>query len=335
MRYFGSKKSLIDTIANLSFGISPNGVFCDPFGGICTVGSYMKSIGYTVITGDILTFPYYCQRTLLEPRYQGIFSKLYKVECLTGIEKLEKYLNDLIPIEGWIVEEYCRKRLFFTVENGKKIQACNNKILEWKDNNIINPFEYQILITSLIFSFDRVANTAGTYYAYLKKYYAKALKPFVYRVVHEIPGNDSCKSHLMDAEELVSITDCDVLYLDPPYNERNYQRYYHFPETIALGIEPTPSGKSGMFVNQIIESRYNKKAEASIAFDSLIKSSKAKGIIFHYTDDGLIEIETAKRILSTRGEVEEFYYDCEGYSTKKGAKSSVHHILRCQCEIAD
>jgi adenine-specific DNA-methyltransferase len=87
---------------------------------------------------------------------------------------------------------------------------------------------------------DSVANTAGTYYAYIKTMSRKATKPFIFHLIAPTQGNLFCNSLLCDANLLVKELSSDILYLDPPYNERNYQRYYHLPENIARRCIPKP-----------------------------------------------------------------------------------------------
>ncbi|MBO4999016.1 MAG: HAD hydrolase family protein [Lachnospira sp.] len=96
---------------------------------------------------------------------------------------LEKYLSQIINYEGWMISEYSRKRQFFTYENACHIQGCIDNIKQWEKEGVLTDKENAILIASLIQSFDNVANTAGTYYAYLKEYYRKAKRPFKFKLL--------------------------------------------------------------------------------------------------------------------------------------------------------
>ena len=49
-----------------------------------------------------------------------------------------------------------------------------------------------------------------------------------------------------DANQLVKDIQCDVLYLDPPYNTRQYITNYHLLETIARYDAPALHGKTGL-----------------------------------------------------------------------------------------
>ena len=328
MRYLGSKTLLLNEIEVLAKEYSSSGVFCDPFGGIGTVGKNMKQHGYKIITGDVLYFAHCFQIAQIVNNGDIQFAKLRNQMNSADINGIELYLNTLEPIDGWVVEEYAKKRLYFTVENAQKIQACIDSIIRWKLEDTINEDEYKVLMASLIESFDKVANTAGTYYAYLKEFYRKATKRFQFKFIQPSLSNLQCYSYHKAANELVRETECDILYLDPPYNERDYSRYYHFPENVARGIVPHPTGKSGVYSEYKKRSAYNVKMQATNAFQDLIEHANAKCIIFHYTDAGLINPNTAREIMSVYGKTEEFYYQCKGYRTSINPALSQHHIIR-------
>lgn len=328
MRYIGSKTSLLEEIGSIAEEYKKEGVFCDPFGGIGTVGTFMKKKGYQVITGDILYFAHCFQTAVIENNGEVDYIKVKKLLSVDADAEIEQYLNTLTVNDGWLIEEYARKRKYFTEENAKHIQACIDCVQKWKNQGVLQDKEYKVLIASLIQSFDKVANTAGTYYAFLKEYYRKAKNPFVFRLIQPHQSEKECHSYYMDAERLVEKHECDILYLDPPYNERNYGRYYHLPENVAKGIKPIPLGKSGMYVKDLVNSAYNRKSESTEKFQELIKKARAGCIIFHYTDDGLIKIDDAREILNKKGKVEEFYFDCKGYNTVSNIEKCRHHILR-------
>ncbi len=326
MRYLGSKTLLVNQIERLVFQCCEKGVFFDPFGGIGTVGSHMKKAGFRVISSDLLLFAHYFQKSKIECNYLPDFGNL--MPKMREPEKMETYMNSQIQKDGWLVEEYAVKRKYFTLENAYAIQGCIDQIWEWRAQESINETEYAILIASLIQAMDCVANTAGTYYAYLKEFYRKAKNKFMFRLMSPIYGDKDCICRHGDANELIKEFSCDVLYLDPPYNERDYGSYYHLPETIANGKVPKPKGKSGVFSDGRTRSLYTIKSQAEAAFCDLVHNSKSKYILFHYTDEGLIPIEGARNILQNIGRTEEYYFNCKEYHTTTDDRKSKHHIFK-------
>ena len=326
MRYIGSKTLLLDNIRSLLPLDSINMVFSDPFGGIGTVGHYMKKQGFKVISGDTLHFAHFFQVSLIKlnsmPSFAGILSDI----CIS--EKIEEYLNSIQTDQGWFIEEYCRNRQFFTLENAQRIQACIDAIWKWNSNKKITNDEYAILIASLIQSMDKVANTAGTYYAYLKNYNRKALKPFHFNLLQPVNGDIGCNCFMQDANNFVRSNPCDILYLDPPYNTRDYNKYYHLPETIAKGEVPIVVGKAGIPQRKSERSPFIVKSKAESAFADLIQHAKYKVLIFHYTDNGILNKQFIKDVLHEQGKVEEYYFCSKGYTTKTVALNNQHHVYK-------
>ena len=162
MRYLGSKTLLLESILNITRSYSEGGVFCDPFGGIGTVGSYMKKNGYQILSGDILHFAHCFQVALIVQNQSFFCGNLEEEYGIGSDEELNGYFNRLKPKDGWLVRGYARERQFFTVENAMCIQACIDCIWEWKNRKMIDEEQYSILIASLIHCMDKVANTAVT-----------------------------------------------------------------------------------------------------------------------------------------------------------------------------
>src|SRR5437588_3581988 len=131
MRYFGSKFSTVESIHNLISERIPSGTFCDPFGGMGVVGSYFKSKGYTVWSGDILTFAYYFQIARVETNKEPSFRKICEELNLKSAIEVVGFLNTNYLSDGWFVEEYSEKRGFFTRRNAQAIEACSYYINEW------------------------------------------------------------------------------------------------------------------------------------------------------------------------------------------------------------
>lgn len=326
MRYLGSKTLLLHNIGELLTPYRSGAVFCDPFGGIGTVGNYMKRQGFQVMSGDLLQFAHFFQIALIKLNDIPSFSRITSEWNSAG--GLEEYLNSLCVDSGWLIDEYCMKRKFFTLDNARRIQACIDMIWGWNAAGKLSYEEYAFLIASLINSMDKVANTAGTYYAYLKTFYRKAHQTFKLKFLQPVNGQSMCQCYLEDANVFVRTHSCDILYLDPPYNTRDYAKYYHLPETIAKGTVPAITGKAGIPRRQDVRSSYIVKSRVESAFSQLICQAQCETIIFHYTDKGLLSRQFIGQVLSGQGKVEEYFFDCKGYHVKGAASNSQHHVYK-------
>lgn len=323
MRYFGSKASTVRSLLALVRKHVGSGTFCDPFGGIATVSAHFKAAGFRVTTGDELTFANYFQIARIAYSRTPTFRRVRETLGLRSVRELPEYLNDLKPSNGWFVREYAIRRRFFLKSNACHIEAVRKEIRRWDRNELLTARERAFLIASLINSADRVANTAGTYYAFLKKWHRKATKAFSFKLIQPSSG---CRGEtfLGDASELVARRRYDVLYLDPPYNDRCYGRYYHLPETMAtLDHWKRVHGKSGMPIRGR-PSVFNSIQLATAALQQLLQIAKFRLLVFHYSDEGLISPREVWRILSAHGNLQSFELTSSGY-TVKNMRRLVHH----------
>ncbi|MEW6262588.1 MAG: DNA adenine methylase [Thermodesulfobacteriota bacterium] len=313
MRYIGSKASSVYQLFELITKICQVGSICDPFGGIGIIGSFFKNHGFNVITGDHLIFAHYFQISKITLNRLPQFRELFKAYDLQNTLELSEYINSLPPADGWFVEEYSKKRNFFLLENARHIEKCRQLFRIWELNGLLTYNEKALLYASLINSMDKIANTAGTYYAYLKQLYRKAKKPFKFAFIVPITGCGKCKSYLLDAEELVKTRHFNILYLDPPYNDRSYSRYYHLPETIAKGITPILSGKAGIPISGHVSSAFNKKSTALLSLQNIITAAKFDLLAFNYSAYGIIDIIDIERLLSSIGKYRKYLVSEYGY----------------------
>ena len=326
MRYFGSKVSSVEKIYQIISAIIPSGSLCDPFGGIGTVGAFFKSKGYDVWTGDILTFAHYFQIARVKLNRTPLFRKLIKELQLKNYSEVVSLLNSAKPKAGWVTSEYAEQRLFFTKQNAQSIDACRLLIAKWSNKGLLSRNEKAFLLASLINSMDRVANTAGTYYAYLKKWNGKALKPFQFKPIECNPSASKIFCYHGDASSLVKLREYDVLYLDPPYNERSYAHYYHLPEAIALQKTPKTHGKSGITNNIKTISRFNRQNSVRQALVDLLEHARFRLLFFHYADNGLMSAKELRGIFQSYGKCEELSISSLGYKTAENKKKVKHHL---------
>lgn len=237
--------------------------------------------------------------------YSYVLNKNY-IENHTEIPNYQQYfdeLNNLDLIEGKIYKNYCMgsgsERQYFSDENGLKIDTIRQKIEEWKVNNQINHNLYYFLLASLLESADKVANTASVYGAFLKNIKKSAQKQLVLTpALFEINDHEH-QVFNADSNELIKNIEGDILYLDPPYNARQYGANYHLLNTIALYDNFEPKGKTGL--RNYKRSNYCSKNSVSYYFEELIKNAKFKYIYLSYNNEGLMTPFVVKNIMSKYG----------------------------------
>ncbi len=319
MRYYGCKTKLLKFIeeASKNLDLYEGAKFFDLFTGTTAVAKHFKKLGYTVIANDNLEFCYALAKTYIELNEYPKLRKLKKVvDNNKGKETYEKvinYLNKLKPTEGFIYKNYCptgtkKIRKYFSDENGKKIDTIRTQIEEWKDNNKITELEYYYLITALIEAVNLVSNVAGTYGAFLKKWDKRALKSLTLTPPEIIPSKRVNKAFKSDANDIVGRISTDILYLDPPYNTRQFVSNYFLLELIATGwfdkeVKILPKSKTGIYFDESKKSLYCQKSTAQKVFADLIKKAKARHILLSYNNEGIISDPTINNILSQKGDL--------------------------------
>jgi adenine-specific DNA-methyltransferase len=158
-----------------------------------------------------------------------------------------------------------------------------------------------VLLAAIIEGADKVANTAGVYAAYIKKWQPNALRPF--NIMAELPVASRARSvaHQADAIQVAaSLGPIDVLYVDPPYNSRQYAGYYHVPELIARGWFDDAvvlRGKTGLIADRQQRSAWCSRRYAPGALRDLLAATGARHVLVSYNSEGVIEDREFRDIL--------------------------------------
>lgn len=145
-----------------------------------------------------------------------------------------------------------------------------------------------------------------------------------------------------DTNELVKRISADLVYIDPPYNSRQYCDIYHLLENIARWEKPEVKGVARKMDRSALKSDYC-TAKATAAFEKLIESIEAKYILLSYNNmakkgngrsNAKISDEDIMRILSRKGNVKVF---TQGYKPFSAGKSNIdeheERLFLCVCKI--
>ena len=123
-------------------------------------------------------------------------------------------------------------RRFFTPANGKRIDNILNKIREWNDNHLLSEVQYSLLISILCDSIEKFSNTQGTYHDFQRELYdERALHDLTLRIPPFDDVVSTQNEHIIGRAQdslnfIREVPKHKLLYLDPPYNFRQYTSYY-------------------------------------------------------------------------------------------------------------
>ena len=330
MNYIGSKLTLLPFLEDVFRQVADGSekVFCDLFAGTGAVGRHFKRLGLQVIANDLQYYAYVLNKAYLEINEPPAFALLhaaYKDEIKTHrslfndpLQEALAFINDLPGVAGFITKNYSPvgERMYYTVENAQKADAIRMAIESWRSDGLMTEQEYFYVLCSLLEAIDQVANTASVYGAYLKNFKASATKPLRLKPLELARRVQGCRVWNRDANELIQEITCDVLYLDPPYNHRQYGANYHVLETIAAYDNPHLKGVTGM--RDYPKSEYCRKDAAARAMEQLIRAARTKHILVSYNDEGVMSLEDIQQILSLRGEPKLFYTEYNRFKADNG-----------------
>jgi adenine-specific DNA-methyltransferase len=323
MRYIGNKTRLLPfllgTIERLD--LSPKTAH-DAFSGTATVGRALKEAGWRVASSDLMTYSYVFQRAYVVAQRSPSFAALRagdpelrralrspafrkNIAGKGALGAMSEYLARWVDAErGFIGAHFAPAggRMYFTQENADRIDAIRRRLYEWWSSGLIQDDAYYVLLAALIEGADRVANTAGVYAAYIKRWQSNAKRALTLRP--EIPqrGARGSTAHRADATTVAgSSGDVELIYIDPPYNARQYAGYYHVPELIARGwfdTIPVLRGKTGLVTGDGQQSDWCSARKAGSALASLLAATGARHALVSYNSEGLLSERDLRDVLA-------------------------------------
>lgn len=292
-RYIGSKAKLKSWIISLIEKECRGESFLDIFAGTGVISAEASSVFKKIIVNDFLYSNYVC--------YQAFFGlgKFNKNKLNLISEDFNK-LNPKKIKENYFSRNFSNK--YFSHETSKLIGHIREEIEKQKP--ILTDKEYYVLLASLLYSVDKVANTVGHYDAYIKKDIKN--NNFNFRLIE--PLNVNAEIHREDANLLARSLEVDVVYVDPPYNSRQYSRFYHLLETLTKWDKKK---LHGVALKPLTENRSEYcTVKAPTAFADLIDNLKCKYIVTSYNNTydakshssiNKIKLEQIKEILERKG----------------------------------
>ena len=345
MRYIGNKENIINKIYNI---LQSNNVlgesFFDFFSGTTNVARFYKDMGYLVCSSDIMYMSYCLQKAYIENNEEPTFERLIPVIqqnniitslFATPLEIVVAYLNQIPDIKGFIYYNYTpegtknleQPRMYFSNENGGRIDAIRQQIESWKNEDLLFENEYYILLSCLIETVSFYANVAGVYAAFHKKWDPRAVKRLDLRTIKIYNNNKNNVVYNANSLDLVENINTDILYLYPPYNERQYLPNYHLIETIAKYDNPTIKGVTGMREYEEEKSTFCNAKTALRDLEFVIQKAKFEYLVMSYNSEGIMNQNDIINMMSKYGSVKlEQFQHVRFKSNNKGLSKTKKHI---------
>lgn len=333
LRYIGNKTRLVPFLLETieALGLSP-GVACDPFAGTASVGRALKSAGWRVRSGDLMAASYAYQVARVEldrtPRFENRLLGGGTKSGSASYRAVLQHLEAIEPVRGFVTENYTPEgeegarhgRMYFTPANAAVVDGVRERIARWSEAGLVDRPGEQLLLATLIEAADRVANTTGVYASFVKSWQPNAIRAIRLRpirpTVPSVPSARGCSAFRGPATELLEMVGAvDLLYLDPPYNERQYPGYYHVPELLAQGWDPPPAlrGKTGLIPDEDLRSDWCRRGRCEKALRDVLESADARHLLLSYSDEGLLDRSCIEATFRDCGEPDTFRTFTHGY----------------------
>lgn len=307
MRYIGSKTALLGEIASTITKIAPKAThLTDLFAGTGSVGQFFKP-SFDVVSNDILYFCYVINSARIQlaetPGFEDLSKKLGKgpIDFLNQLEADPKSASESDFTLNAFSPAGVAKRMYLTTKNALQIDRARQTIEDWSSTMQITQQEYLYLLASLVESIPSYSNTAGTYGAYLKQWDSRSLKRFQIQGIQVQKGGKRNVVYNRDASELITELSGEVLYLDTPYNGRQYSSNYHLLETVARYDSPELRGKTGTRSDQAGKSDFCSTSKVYNAFEAIFQNAAFDHIVVSYSSEGLLSEDELVALLKKHG----------------------------------
>lgn len=322
--YIGNKRKLLPLIleAIRRTGVTA-GTFFDAFSGSGVVSRLAKTLGFRVIANDWEPYCGVINRAYIRTNTPPLFARF------GGLDGVIAELNALPGERGYIARHYCpadderydtsRERMFYTQVNGRRIDAIREAIKDWREDGMVDEVEESVLLAPLVYQASYCSNTSGVFKGFHNGW-GGATKTAWYRIRSFLTLRppvfyDNGLENLVlseDASAVAGEIECDLAYLDPPYNQHQYGANYHLLNTIALWDKPPINewiSSNGARDKAAIRkdwrtlrrSRYCYKSTVFDAFTDVIGRLRAKYILVSYSTDGIMPVDELLRVLADRG----------------------------------
>ena len=303
-RYTGSKYKLMEWIRSLIIDNCNGKTFFDVFAGTGVVTEYMINDYQKYIINDFL----YSNEVI----YKGfLLQENYDIDKIIKIVETFNNINRADLGDNYVSVNFGDK--YFNKDDAKLIGKIREELESDIKKNIINSKEYYILLSSLLFSIDKIANTCGHYDAYRK--IDNIDSKFKYELIlpKKLKKNQKVEIYREDSNILAKKIKTDIAFIDPPYNSRQYSRFYHVLENITKWEKPELYG-TALKPKEENMSEYCKSSAPKI-FKDLIENLNVKYIVVTYNNTynsksssskNKITLKEIKDILDEKGDTKVF-----------------------------
>jgi adenine-specific DNA-methyltransferase len=309
IKYIGSKRLLVPTIAEIVARLAGVKRVLDLFSGTSRVGHALKAAGYEVTANDHTSYAY---------KLAQCYVVADRRKLQVAAERSIAELNALPGQAGYFTETFCVRSRYLQPHNGERVDAVRERIAQLS----LEPLLEAVLLVALMEAADRVDSTCGLQMAYLKKWSARSSNALELRMPHVLPGDGHALQ--LEASAAIQTGSYDLVYIDPPYNQHRYLGNYHVWESLVRWDKPAVYGTAMKRIDcKEYKSDFNSKPRIAQALAEIVAGVDARYVLLSFSNEGYLTREQVEEILSVRGEVAKLELDYKRYV---GAQIGIHNL---------
>ena len=291
IRYMGIKTKLLDSIIPIICEITPkNGVVLDIMAGSNAVSYALKEF-FTVYTNDIQKYSHTISKAVIENQAETISEESAKNELS---ENIDKNMND----KFYNFFETTYSDTYFSKKQCEYIDSIRFAI-----SKINNEYRQSLYLFALMGAMCKVQSTPGHFAQFMPRDHKRIIPLQKMDILKEFWAkcddysklcftDKQNKTFCMDYKELLKLDEIEVVdtvYLDSPYSQEQYSRFYHILETIVKYDNPAVDFKA-KYRNDRFQSDFCYKNKVGSEFETIIKycSDNGKNLVISYSNKGLL-----------------------------------------------
>ena len=337
IRYMGIKSKLLDYIIPAIGRVTrENGIVCDLMAGSNAV-SYALKEKYTVYTNDVQEYSHVISQAVIINQNENISSAMAKRELENAI-----YINKEKKIYSFFEETY--SETYFSAQQCEDIDSIRYAI-----DRVDNQDKKSLYLLALMCAMSKIQSTPGHFAQFMPKEHKRIIPLQKMNFLEEfyIKCDDyqnlffskkNNKSFCCDYKRLLEeeiLTEVDTIYLDSPYTQEQYSRFYHILETVVKYDKPFVDYKAKYRQNRF-KSDFCSPKRAKQEFELIASYCKENGInlVISYSNKAILSIAELSDITMqffTAVEIEEIDY--KHSSQGKGVNSLKEVIIICSNEV--
>jgi len=332
MRYMGTKSPLLDfIIPHIKQIVKKGGTILDLMAGTHSIGYALKS-QYRIFANDIQIYSFVVGKAIIENNSVSISKKI-------ALPKLQKYFNENMEKKKYNLFYKTYPDTYFSENQCLEIDS-----LKYAIDKIKNKYEKALYLSALIYSMCYAQSTTGHFAQFLPKHHKRLIplrKISIWKTF--LDKCDEIKIIFSPFENKVFNTDykdffkenfkdklkgVDLIYLDPPYTDAQYSRFYHILETVVKYDYPEIQ-YMGRYRQDRFMSGFCSKSKASEEFEFIIKKSSEldKPLIISYSNKGVVSKEEILSIAKKYFKNVNLYEREYSHSMQGKGNSSVNEVL--------